>query len=370
MKKCFLSLILIFFAKIALAAPLFINKIVFFGDSLTDDGRLYHYLLQQVPKSPPYYKGRFSNGPTWAENIGAYYYDKYYIGYKSYALGAATAIYHRPTTKFISTTNLDLQLNSYLADTLFRDKSKTLFFIWIGSNDYLYYDKDDPEKLTNEIVAKIIYATKKLLKQGVQNFVILNLPDASLTPFVKTDDDRQRLHHLVMLHNQKLATELNKLKDEFQQAKIVLFDIYGIFSDFMTNIDVYNKKYNTHISNMKEACWKGGFISDRWLLDNKLEADLQQSLQKIAAVTPTNKEADQTENIDIHSIMTLIKENPELKYVYSMGRESEWGLVPCSNPDEHLFWDSLHPTAAVHRVLASIVVEQISKPIFGEDFKA
>ena len=47
-----------------------INKVVYFGDSLTDTGNIYMY-GHIMPKSPPYYNGRFSNGPVWSEYLDA-----------------------------------------------------------------------------------------------------------------------------------------------------------------------------------------------------------------------------------------------------------------------------------------------------------
>jgi outer membrane lipase/esterase len=49
----------------AFADPNDYNRVIAFGDSLSDNGNLYKNTGQ--PPSPPYYNGRFSNGPTWIE---------------------------------------------------------------------------------------------------------------------------------------------------------------------------------------------------------------------------------------------------------------------------------------------------------------
>jgi phospholipase/lecithinase/hemolysin len=34
----------------------------------------------------------------------------------------------------------------------------------------------------------------------------------------------------------------------------------------------------------------------------------------------------------------------------------------CSNPDEHLFWDSIHPTARGHEILAEAALAVVPEP--------
>ncbi len=47
------------FSGIVADAPL--HNIVVFGDSLSDNGNLYEIMKHQLPQSPPYFEGRFSN---------------------------------------------------------------------------------------------------------------------------------------------------------------------------------------------------------------------------------------------------------------------------------------------------------------------
>ena len=46
------------------------NRLVVFGDSLSDNGNLYAATGGTTPTSPPYYQGRFSNGPVFTELLG------------------------------------------------------------------------------------------------------------------------------------------------------------------------------------------------------------------------------------------------------------------------------------------------------------
>ena len=152
-----------------------VKEIIFFGDSLTDDGNLLK-IMKIIPKSPPYYKGRFTNGPTWAEHVGNHFYNKSYINYTNYCYGGATTILHSMTTdKFISPMLLQMELDSYFAATPFKNRSESLYSLWIGANDYLYDTTPDINGLTSDVTNKIEEAATKLLKSGAYGLLILNL---------------------------------------------------------------------------------------------------------------------------------------------------------------------------------------------------
>jgi len=53
----------------AIADPSDYNRVVSFGDSLSDNGNLAHNIppFAGAPFLPGYFDGRFSNGPTWIE---------------------------------------------------------------------------------------------------------------------------------------------------------------------------------------------------------------------------------------------------------------------------------------------------------------
>src|SRR4029079_65507 len=124
MMKKILFVFWLLFSCISYAGP--ITKIVILGDSLSDNGNVFKLLFKIIPKCPPYYEGRFTNGPVWAEYFGNYFEHQHYIKYRIYAFAGSTAIYHPPTTKFMAPSNLGLQVKEYIFDTLFHDRSHTL----------------------------------------------------------------------------------------------------------------------------------------------------------------------------------------------------------------------------------------------------
>src|ERR1700739_4767223 len=80
------------------------NKIVIFGDSLSDKGNLYKATMNKMPKSPPYYKGRFSNGLTWSDMAATYFADKNKVNTENYAVGGETVNLHNPFGGFLPYT--------------------------------------------------------------------------------------------------------------------------------------------------------------------------------------------------------------------------------------------------------------------------
>ncbi len=329
------------------------NQIIFFGDSLSDNGNLYQLLLHILPKSPPYFNGRFSNGPTWAEDVGKYYYDKshYTIGYQIYAWGGATAIFHLPTTEFISPTNLELEVNKYLIDSLLRDRSKTLFVIWIGGNDYLFYPDGDANKATQKVVDKISWAIMTLNNYGAKRFLILNLPDLSRVPYAQGRSSANNYHILTVMHNLKLDNAIKQLQSSHPDIKLSFLNTYDLLNDVIDHPEKYNQKYNVNLTNTTQACWSGSYWQKMDVTEKSLSEEIQAAFiaKKQAIPDDVNKE----------TISKFIMQTPSLSYIYKMGRAYVLGDVPCANANEYLFWDSIHPTEVTHKILSQMVVESL-----------
>jgi hypothetical protein len=56
-------------AEIVFAGPY--SALLVFGDSYSDTGNLYELNEQTQPPSPPYFEGRWSNGPLWVEQMAS-----------------------------------------------------------------------------------------------------------------------------------------------------------------------------------------------------------------------------------------------------------------------------------------------------------
>ena len=119
--------------------PSGISRLVVFGDSLSDNGNLFRLIGEP---QPPYFDGRFSNGPTYAEQLAA----SLDVPLQDLAFGGATASDLSPGLLTNSQTgqplpiNLPEQVAGYLAGLKGgRAKDDTTAVIYVGNNDYLNY---------------------------------------------------------------------------------------------------------------------------------------------------------------------------------------------------------------------------------------
>ena len=183
------------------------HGIVFFGDSLTDPGN--HYIaFGQVTRPPyqpvpiyPYAMGghHFSNGPTWAEDLTDEL-DTPVSGepalrepgvFTNYAVGRARA---RPGAPVFADFDLGTQVGAFLSDFDGQAPSNRTYVIWIGANDLFdaleALQVDSTGTASMQIIQQAIGATAEsvqlLWAAGAREFLVLNLADPALTPYVRS----------------------------------------------------------------------------------------------------------------------------------------------------------------------------------------
>lgn len=321
MKKI-IVIFLFLFCQNLFAAP--INKIVFLGDSLTDNGNLYKAFFNIIPKSPPYFAGEFSNGHVWSDFISQYYHDRNGVKAENYAVGGTTVILRSPTQGALP-YDLDEEINNFLFYNLLnKEKNKILFAVWMGANDYLDEVQQNPDSLTTDVVNKIISDLTLLIDKGGEHFLLLGMPDLSLTPYATVHNMVERLRTVSQLHNEKLVAALNNLKIQYPQVDILFMDIGSMLTDIVNHPDQYNQQYHTHITNTTQSCWSGGYTTKK------------------------------------HSLLeTRVASSTALSETYHVGTLFEDGVKPCDHPEEFVFWDKLHPTTVTHQILADKVEQLI-----------
>lgn len=234
------------------------RSIVVFGDSLSDNGNKYQ--LYQIPVSPPYWHGRYSNGPVWAENL-AYQFNlipnpRLEPNYArdanlhDYAMGDAVVSEKNLNPNSPTRTLLE-QLKEY--QTQPHDNPRdTLAIMWIGANDYKNKEcRDHPFFCTKEIIHTQEKFINSLYEFGIRHFLVLSLPNLAVTPEAHQNfDDAERivLSGLIKYYNNNLALALSKIQADKEDINIVEFNssifLKAIKHDF--NQPIYQECYVNH----------------------------------------------------------------------------------------------------------------------------
>ncbi|MBA3660580.1 MAG: SGNH/GDSL hydrolase family protein [Gammaproteobacteria bacterium] len=334
------------------------KQIVFFGDSLTDNGNLYWYDWGVLPKSPPYFHGRFSNGIVWSELVSQYYHDKNATPSVNFAFGGETVLYHGPMSGYLP-YNLNWSLKSYLVRTAWQDRTNALYIIWIGANDYLP-GKIELDKVTTDVVKTIKGVVESLINRGGKNFIIINLPNLAKTPYGKSSPIAETLQWVSMLHNLKLDLAVAEIEAGYKHVNIQLFSINKLFDNILKHTDAVNKKYHTQINNIHEACWQGPYSFRDQQDDSKLlEQELYQHFKVHYKLNKMNEVNSKISNkFNAQSLAHFVATSPALLEAYRVAEDAE-NITPCTNPHEYLFWDQVHVTSQVHKMLALHAIEFI-----------
>jgi len=317
-----------------------IDKLVIFGDSLTDTDGIYAYtnkihqsnpIIPAIPASPPYVDGRFSNGPVWVEYVAkALHLDpKSPAQFANYAFGGSWAepfINSGEVFPFGFDTIMDKYIKDAKDDT---QKDKHLYIIWMGANDYLS-GRLNAETATDNTVGDIEKEIYRLLNAGARHFLIIDLPDVGITPEVVAKGPKfvKEMNTLVQMHNRKLAAMVANLRIQRPEATYIYDEVYAQMDEIVGHPDKYNLK------NVTQACYDGGILG--------VAARGEKEMQKL------------------HAAGLDIRTNVALREAYLNGLSTGKFSV-CANQDDYLFWDHVHPTTVGHQLLANAILDVMKK---------
>jgi phospholipase/lecithinase/hemolysin len=265
------------------------TKFIVFGDSLSDMGNTYN-TVAQTPESPPYWNGRFSNGPVWAELVGqglgqTIRHGTGSSGDTNRAWGGAQS--GGGYTSWVI-PNSGLQVQEYTDNHYIQPTE--MVAIWIGGNDFVGGNHPNVQEVVDNIASDV----NVLAQNGATNIFILDMPSLEKTPKNQddSDSDKQALHDQMIDFNSKLASDMNSLSQSLN-ITIDVIPMMGMFESIYWNKSFYGITYHT-----VAACPDGGDVCD-----------------------------------------------------------SNDYIAP--NPNEFIFFDQLHPTANMHFLLSTYVLEQI-----------
>ncbi len=286
------------------------NALNIFGDSLVDAGNIFN--LTGLPPSPPYDQ-KLSNGVVWIEPLA----DE--LGLKpTLSTDALPALFSGDLPKegvnfalagsLSSDANvggsllpgLQQQIETFGAfSSIFPPDSNALFVLLAGGNDYnealLAPDSltTTLEDLPNQVTDNLAAATAALIGLGAENLLVADLPNLGLQPF---------------------AQQLN----QFDPRSSAL-------------LTALSAEHNL-------------------LLDQKLSA--------LSAASPAK-----ITQLRLSELFDDIATDPGSFGFTNTADSCLTSFQPgfvfegiCDNPDEFVFWDNVHPTAAVHNEIAQFAL--------------
>ncbi|MUH00589.1 phospholipase [Scytonema sp. UIC 10036] len=302
------------------------DRIYVFGDSLSDSGNVFNVTkagnaldptIPIDPPSPPYFNGRYSNGPNWvdylASSMGVNPVPSTVLAVGSpiiisptgevginfsfngattnqsvnFAFGGATSGFTNASDprlpgvlREVQAFTNDLSVANRSAD------SEALYIVWAaGSNDYA------AGNLSGNVFAENVSGgITSLFNAGARNILVLNVPDLGKTPRgLSLGSNEANLRTQVSQEfNASLAAALSNLSQTLPGINLITFDSAALFQDAIANPAKYG------FTNVTESC-----------------------------INPVN-------------------------------------LTICANPNNYLFWDNLHPTTTAHAILGELVFTKLT----------
>lgn len=212
------------------------SKLVVLGDGLSDQGLWGQLTQNRYPPSPPFYGGRWTDGPTWVEVMA----EKLALpldAADNLAQGGATTGAYNINEPLRAALGLGpdtpirgvlAQVDALLARTPRLDPA-ALYVVWAGGHDFgSYLDFGQPDVVAYPPAANIRLALTRLADAGAQHFLIGNLPDLGSTPAYYGTEKGALATRLVAEYNRGLAEAAADLRRQ-RGLKICEFDAVSVF---------------------------------------------------------------------------------------------------------------------------------------------
>jgi outer membrane lipase/esterase len=267
------------------------GRLIVFGDSLSDNGNLY--ALTGQPTSPPYYQGRFSNGPVFTEllgfNAGRYTAGAPVTGSVNYAFGGArtdnAALPPGMRNQLLAYTGAggtfganDLVSVLGGANNIFQQL--TAFSLLPPGSPQLANPTGFVQPTAVSAAADINFIVNSVAGAGAGTILVGNLPNLAVTPQFRGTAAAALADYAGTTFNGALLTGLFATAAAQPNSNIILMDLYKIGSTLAGSPGAFG------LTNATNSCFNG--------------------------------------------------------------------VTVCANPDTYLYWDGVHPTAAGHRLIAAL----------------
>lgn len=208
------------------------DRVFVFGDSFSYTGDVSIKYNQPDHPITSRYQNRYCDDLVWLERLNI-------SEKRSYALPGATSdnrLY--PSPKQSSTGDHIPSVRQQIADHLINawenkiDMTRSLYFIWVGFNDYFYHQRSaHPE----EIVMSIGNAAEDLLDAGVMNLIIFNQASLHAFPCYHSANQSTFFIERTFDFNNQFRRSLAALQRRHPDASVHLFDFYTLVEDIVSN---------------------------------------------------------------------------------------------------------------------------------------
>lgn len=336
-----------------------ITQIAIFGDSLSDDGNLYHRTLGIGPKKSKYYNGRFTNDPgTWTDYLESDFNSMGLISHSrskshknfiiNYSIGGATTYDYDDnlhTIKNISqfefnasqklVQSIHQQITNYISHNTVN--SHSLGMIWTGANDFLWagawaqgfhpnIQQANYNTITQYAEKGILDALATLKKAGMTHIILAGTPNITLTPKFIHKDYSNSFKNVIWGYIQNYNQFLKHL--HISGLHIIYIDPAEIMQSFM---------HSGEYSNITDAC---------------LTSDTPSQNKKHDILISKNDSEDYLlhTKAGLGKLLALL---PIFSQDNNFNSSSKFALK--LREDHYLYWDDVHPTSITHARLERIL---------------
>jgi len=269
-----------------------------FGDSLSDVGNVFAASGGTEP-APPYFAGRFSNGPIWLDDLAARLGTGPMIpsllGGTDYAFGSATTGYPQTLSTPSLVPTFVQQVALFNAATHGVAPSTALYAVWIGGSDLLNVLQSGAAAaqalaLMQGAAATAATETAALIGAGARNLLVGLLPDAGKVPTVIALGPAAAAAASTLAAAYNTALEADLLGLIAAGANLSYLDAFSLVDAAVADPGAFG------LSNVTDPCYIGPLTG---------------------------------------------------------------GGTVCATPDQYLFWDGEHPSSASHAILAAAAADAL-----------
>lgn len=233
------------------------SNVYVFGDSLLDVGNVYIATSGATPPSPPYYNGRFSNGPLAIDLFAANYgvtLAPSVLGGTDYAWGGARAA----STSDTSVPDTIDQVNLFTAGLGGSSADPMAIYVLDGGGNDIEpaLKSADPIAYLQSALFAMQQSVQTLLSAGAQNILLFNVPDVGLTPAFAPYGAAAAAYATFLTQQYNLG--ILQIVQGYDAAgyNVLLADLFGLNHDVFANPAAYG------FTNITSPCLNGGVCAD------------------------------------------------------------------------------------------------------------